>query len=90
MLCPYRVVYLPENSCNLEASGDSRKAKVVGGSDLCRKSLWQWVYTRIEPKLARLKNDIGKILGEQLDTEKAQGRLIKLVRNRIAAKGARM
>ncbi|WP_375494759.1 transposase [uncultured Nostoc sp.] len=75
---------------SMEASGDSRKAKVVGGSDLCRKSLWQWVFTRIEPKRSRLKNDIGKTLGEQLDTEKAAGRPVKLVRNRIAAKGARM
>ncbi|MEH2396245.1 IS110 family transposase [Nostoc sp.] len=75
---------------SLEASGDSRKAKVVGGSDLCRKSLWQWVFTRIEPQRSRLKNDIGKILGEQLDTEKAAGRPVKLVRNRVAAKGARM
>ncbi|MEH2214283.1 IS110 family transposase [Nostoc sp.] len=75
---------------SLEASGDSRKAKVVGGSDLCRKSLWQWVFTRIEPKRSRLKNDIGKILGEQLDAEKLAGRPVKLVRNRIAAKGARL
>lgn len=75
---------------SLEASGDSRKAKVVGGSDLCRKSLWQWVFTRIEPKRSRLKNDIGKTLGEQLDTEKAAGRPVKLVRNRIAAKGAKL
>ncbi|BBD69675.1 hypothetical protein NIES4072_29900 [Nostoc commune NIES-4072] len=75
---------------SMEASGDSRKAKVVGGSDLCRKSLWQWVFTRIEPHRSRLKNNIGKTLGEQLDTEKAAGRPVKLVRNRIAAKGARL
>ncbi|MEH2013491.1 MAG: hypothetical protein V7K65_18670 [Nostoc sp.] len=75
---------------SLEASGDSKKSKVVGGSDLCRKSLWQWVFTRIEPKRSRLKNEIGKILGEQLDTEKTAGRPVKLVRNRVAAKGARL
>ncbi|MEH2312445.1 MAG: hypothetical protein V7K35_13825 [Nostoc sp.] len=75
---------------SLEASGDSRKSKVVGGSDLCRKSLWQWVFTRIEPRSSRLKNEIGKILGEQLDIEKAAGRPVKLVRNRVAAKGAKL
>ncbi|WP_375504050.1 hypothetical protein [uncultured Nostoc sp.] len=75
---------------NLESSGDRKKILVVGGSDLCRKSLWQWVFTRIEPKRSRLKNEIGKILGEQLDTEKAAGRPVKLVRNRVAAKGARL
>ncbi|MBD2411190.1 IS110 family transposase [Nostoc calcicola FACHB-389] len=75
---------------SLVASGDSKKTKVVGGSDLCRKALWQWVYTRIEPKRSRLRNEIGKTLGEQLDAEKASGRPVKLVRNRVAAKGARL
>ena len=75
---------------SMVASGDSKKSKVVGGSDLCRKSLWQWVFTKIEPQRSRLKNDIGKTLGEQLDTEKAAGRPVKLVRNRVAAKGARL
>jgi hypothetical protein len=75
---------------SLEASGDMKKAKVVGGSDLCRKSLWQWVFTRIEPKRSRLKNEIGEFLGEKLDTEKAAGRPIKLVRMKIAAIGTRL
>ncbi|MEH2070532.1 MAG: transposase [Nostoc sp.] len=75
---------------SLVASGDSKKTKVVGGSDLCRKALWQWVYTRIEPKRSRLKNDIGQQLGTQLDAEKAAGRPAKLIRNRIAAKAARL
>ncbi|MBC1235649.1 transposase [Nostoc sp. 2RC] len=75
---------------SLVASGDSKKTKVVGGSDLCRKALWQWVYTRIEPRRSRLKNDIGQQLGSQLDAEKAAGRPAKLIRNRIAAKAARL
>lgn len=75
---------------SLEASGDIRKAKVVGGSDLCRKALWQWVFTRIEPKRSRLKNEIGKSLGEKLDAEKQAGRPVKLVRMKIAAIGVRL
>ncbi|WP_414572705.1 IS110 family transposase [Nostoc sp. CCY 9925] len=75
---------------SLVASGDSKKTKVIGGSDLCRKALWQWVYTRIEPRRSRLKNDIGQHLGSQMDAEKAAGRPAKLVRNRIAAKAARL
>jgi hypothetical protein len=75
---------------SLVASGDSKKTKVVGGSDLCRKALWQWVYTRIEPKRSRLKSDIGQQLGSQLDAEKASGRPAKLIRNRIAAKASRL
>ena len=42
-----------------ESSGDLQKSKVIGGSDLCRKALWQWIFTRIEPRRCRLKNDIG-------------------------------
>jgi hypothetical protein len=63
---------------------------VTGGSDLCRKALWQWVFTRIEPSKNRLKNDIGDTLGQLLDAEKAAGRPVKLTRMRIAAKGVRI
>ncbi|MBE9209179.1 transposase [Nostoc sp. LEGE 06077] len=75
---------------SLEASGDKRKTKVVGGSDLCRLSLWQWVYTRLEPKRSRLKNEIGEFLGEKLVAEKEAGRPIKLVRMKIAGIGTRL
>lgn len=75
---------------SLEASGDIKKAKVVGGSDLCRMAFWQWVFTRIEPARSRLKNDIGKTLGEKLDAEKTAGRPVKLVRMKIAAIATRL
>lgn len=75
---------------SLEASGDKRKTKVVGGSDLCRLSLWQWVYTRLEPQRSRLKNEIGKTLGDKLVAEKETGRPVKLVRMKIAALAARL
>jgi len=42
-----------------ESSGDLQKSKVTGGSDLCRKALWQWIFTRIEPQRTRLNNDTG-------------------------------
>ncbi len=74
----------------LEQSGDMKKAKMRGGSQLCRKSFWQWVFTRIEPQRSRLKNEIGQILGKQLDNEKASGRPIKLVRMRVAAHAVRL
>lgn len=72
------------------SSGDTSKIKVAGGSDLCRKALWQWVFTRVEPKNSRLKNEIGEKLGKQLDDEKAAGRPPRLVRSRIAAKAAKL
>ncbi|MFB2770350.1 transposase [Pelatocladus sp. BLCC-F211] len=75
---------------SLNSSGDNHRIKIVGGSDLCRIALWQWVFTRIEPKHSRLKNEIGQILGEKLDSEKAAGRPVRLVRSRIAAKAARL
>ncbi|GET40469.1 IS110 family transposase [Microseira wollei] len=73
-----------------ESSGDSKRSRVVDGSSLCRMAFWQWVFTRIEPRNQRLKNEIGERLGEQLDAEKAAGRPIKLVRSRIASLAARL
>lgn len=73
-----------------ESSGDKSRKKIVGGSDLCRRALWQWVFTRLEPKHSRLKNEIGQALGEFLDTEKSAGRPVKLVRMRVAAKAVKL
>lgn len=73
-----------------ESSGDSKKTKITGGSDLCRKALWQWVFTRIEPRRTRLKNEIGQVLGEFLDAEKLAGKPIRLVRSRVSARAAKL
>lgn len=73
-----------------ESSGDLQKSKVVGGSDLCRKALWQWVFTRLEVKKCRLANDIGVKLGEIMDAEKLSGRPVRLVRSRVAAKAVKL
>ena len=72
------------------SSGDSQSKKIVGGSDLCRKSLWQWIFTRLEVKRNRPKTQIGLHLGLYLDAEKATGKPIRLVRMRVAAKTARL
>ncbi len=68
---------------------DLQKSRVTGGSDLCRKALWQWIFTRIEPRRCRLANDIGDRLGEIMDTEKLSGRPVRLVRSRVAAKAVK-
>ncbi|MEG5048035.1 IS110 family transposase [Microcoleus sp. B4-C1] len=73
-----------------ESSGDLQKSKVVGGSDLCRRALWQWIFTRVEVKRARMGNDIGDRLGEIMDEEKASGRPVRLVRSRVAAKAVKL
>ena len=75
---------------SMEASGDGKKTQVIGGSDLCRMSLWQWVNIRLEPQRSRLKNEIGELLGKELDKEKANGRPVRLVRSRISAKAVRL
>ncbi|MEH2337798.1 MAG: hypothetical protein V7K49_22320 [Nostoc sp.] len=75
---------------SLESSGDKHKSKVIEGSNLCRKALWQWVFTIIEPKQLRLSDRIVHQLGELLDTEKAAGRPVKLVRMKVAARAARL
>jgi hypothetical protein len=73
-----------------QSSGDINRSRVSGGSDLCRVALWQWVFTRIEPQRARLKNEIGSRLGEIMDAEKLSGRPVRLVRSRVAAKAVKL
>lgn len=64
--------------------GDNKSTKKAGLS-LCRMALWQWVFTRIEPKKSQLKNQLGKFLRDTLDKEK-QHRPLKLARSRLASK----
>ena len=73
-----------------ESSGLKSSNKIVGGSDLCRKALWQWVFTRIEPHKTRLNNEIGRTLGAYLDEAKAKGQPIKLARMKCTSKAVRM
>jgi len=74
-----------------ESSGDiNRSTRVSGGSDLCRKALWQWIFTRIEPQRARLNNEIGDRLGRIIDAEKLSGRPVQFVRSRVAAKAVKL
>ncbi|WP_009632457.1 IS110 family transposase [Synechocystis sp. PCC 7509] len=68
-----------------EDSGDKKKSKKAGSS-LIRMALWQWVFTRIEPKRNRVKNSIGTALGSIFDKEKDQSRPIRLIRSRIASR----
>ena len=73
-----------------ESSGDINRSRVSGGSDLCRKALWLWIFTRIEPQRARLNNEIGSRLGEIMDAEKLSGRPVRLVRSRVATKAVKL
>ena len=74
-----------------ESSGKMNSSKIVGGSELCRKALWQWVFTRIEPRQgARLNNEIGNVLADYLDEAKAKGQPIKLARMKCTSKAVRM
>lgn len=69
-----------------EDSGDKKTTRKAGSS-LCRMGLWQWLFTRIEPKRSRLKNSTGAYLGEILDSEK-QRCPVKLARSRVCSKAA--
>jgi hypothetical protein len=74
-----------------ESSGDKSKAKVISGSEICRKSLWQWVFSTLEPvKCSKRTTPILERLGEVIDTEKTSGRPVQLVRNRVAARAAKI
>ncbi|WP_019498016.1 transposase, partial [Pseudanabaena sp. PCC 6802] len=72
------------------SSGDKQNRSVVGGSDLCRRSLWQWIFTRVEPHKSRGTNPILNELGKDLDEYKAMGRPIKLARITVAAKAVKL
>lgn len=71
-----------------EDSGDKKISKKAGSS-LCRMALWQWLFTRIEPKRSRVKNEMGKFLGELLDAEK-KTRPVKLARSRVCSKAVNL
>ncbi len=73
-----------------DSSVDKESKKIVGGSDLCRLSLWQWIFCRLEIKRCRPKTKIGQYLGQVTDAEKATGKPIHLIRMRIAAASARL
>ncbi|NET87933.1 MAG: IS110 family transposase [Kamptonema sp. SIO1D9] len=72
------------------SSGDRVTKRTAGGSELCRKAMWRWLFTRIEVKRNRPKNHIGQRLGEKLDREKQQKRPIKLIRSRCCGEAARI
>ena len=67
-----------------EDSGHKKSSKKAGSS-LCRMALWQWLFTRIEPRKRRLSSPIGKHLGQLLDEEKSH-KPVKLARSRVCAK----
>jgi hypothetical protein len=72
-----------------ESSGDISKNKVSGGSAVCRKAIWQWVFSSVEPKRRR-SLPLVKELGEWLDHEKKSGVPVALVRSRTAVKAVKL
>jgi transposase len=70
-------------------SGDEGKKASQSGSDVCRKALWQWIFTRIEPQRNRpLNTTVDKLVAYFVEA-KSQKQPIRLVRSRLAAKAAR-
>jgi hypothetical protein len=72
------------------SSGDKESKKIVGGSDVCRVALWQWLFTRIEVYSNRPKNDIGKTIGKIVDDMKENGRPVRLIRMTAIAKATKL
>jgi len=70
-------------------SGDDKKKASQSGSDVCRKALWQWIFTRIEPQRNRPNNPTVDKLVAYFVEAKNQKQPIRLVRSRLAAKAAR-
>ncbi len=72
-----------------ESSGDISKSKVSGGLALCRRALWLWVFSAVEPVKCRT-NPITVNLGKFADIEKIAGKPVKLIRMRVAVKAVKM
>lgn len=75
---------------SLEASGDKRGVKTNNGSQLCRKAMWRWVFSALEPKRGRLETPLTQQLCDYLDTEKTNGKPVRLIRSRVAAKAVKL
>ena len=75
---------------SLEASGDKRGIRTNNGSQLCRKAMWRWVFSALEPKKRRLGIRPTQQLCDYIDTEKANGKPVRLIRSRVAAKAVKL
>ena len=72
-----------------EYSGDTKKARIAGGSAVTRISLWCWIFAAVEPKSSR-NTAIKKELGEYLDRLKVNGKPVQLARTKTAALAVKM
>ncbi|WP_107668045.1 transposase, partial [Cyanothece sp. BG0011] len=72
------------------SSGNQSKKKVVGGSSLCRKLFWQWIYTSVQPMQARKNNPILCEIHEWMNRPKLQGTPYRLLMMKTASHAARL
>ena len=72
------------------SSGRQKSKKIIGGSSLCRKLFWQWIYTRIETPNGRKNNPILQELHGWMKQDKFNGTPIKLLRMKVASHAVRL
>jgi transposase len=72
-----------------EQSGKSPNVTKKAGSQLCRNSLWLWLFTRIEASKSRINTDIGRAIYEIFLDYKTH-KPIKLARAKTTGKAVRM
>ncbi len=72
------------------SSGDMKGKRITGGSDLCRKAIWQWIFCQIELKKNYPSTAPQMILKSFIEAEKSTKMPIKLIRSRIAARAVRL
>nr|MDJ0662310.1 transposase [Crocosphaera sp.] len=72
------------------SSGGKKNKKVVGGSSLCRKLFWQWIYTSVQPMQSRKNNPILCEIHEWMNRPKLQGTPYRLLTMKTASHAARM
>lgn len=71
-----------------EESGD-KKATKKGGSQLARTALWQWIFTRVEPRNRYPKTPTGVYIKQLYDGYR-QSNPTKLARSKTAAKAVEL
>lgn len=72
-----------------DSSGQSEKW-IPGGSTLCRRALWQWLFTKIEVRKNRPNTPQAQLLGELLDQHKVNKTPLKLARSRTICKAVEL
>lgn len=73
-----------------ESSGKMDKKQVVGGSDLCRKMLWLWIFSKCSVAKIRANNPVAEVIHRWMKHPTRKGKPTRLLRMNACSHTARM